>query len=350
MSDTVKEALKTLLKMHGESLCSDHIRLKGLLYDTCPSYRKERTVLTVAVQEGCIAELSKESVSDVYVHALASRLHHATGIDQTLAHWSITAWAEAMGSGYVSNARYCTFCGKSWRDVRSLIAGKSVSICDDCVAGCVDLTRARQKRQDRLVYRSDFDVPSDRWGEGMFKHGQARAFRQDGYYHMVIDRPPWFQYCSPGIPIVDFRVYVDAQFANTSGNTTECGVVFRLKSINGEDSYYKFIISRTGSYALRIHCQGGHQDILSDRFSEVINRNERTNTLMVEMVGQKITLGINGHFVATVLDNYLPYGHVGLLVAANTSDIYAETRFQDFRLYSIEITPEERLAKAEERQ
>ena len=34
---------------------------------------------------------------------------------------------------------YCSFCGKSQHEVRKLIAGPSVFICDECVELCNDI-------------------------------------------------------------------------------------------------------------------------------------------------------------------------------------------------------------------
>jgi len=36
---------------------------------------------------------------------------------------------------------YCSFCGKSQHEVRKLIAGPSVFICDECVELCNDIIR-----------------------------------------------------------------------------------------------------------------------------------------------------------------------------------------------------------------
>ena len=36
---------------------------------------------------------------------------------------------------------YCSFCGKSQHEVRKLIAGPSVYICDECVELCNDIIR-----------------------------------------------------------------------------------------------------------------------------------------------------------------------------------------------------------------
>ncbi len=36
---------------------------------------------------------------------------------------------------------YCSFCGKSQHEVRKLIAGPSVYVCDECVELCNDIIR-----------------------------------------------------------------------------------------------------------------------------------------------------------------------------------------------------------------
>ena len=36
---------------------------------------------------------------------------------------------------------YCSFCGKNQHEVRKLIAGPSVFICDECVELCNDIIR-----------------------------------------------------------------------------------------------------------------------------------------------------------------------------------------------------------------
>jgi ATP-dependent protease Clp ATPase subunit len=36
---------------------------------------------------------------------------------------------------------YCSFCGKSQHDVRKLIAGPTVLICNECVTMCMDILR-----------------------------------------------------------------------------------------------------------------------------------------------------------------------------------------------------------------
>ena len=51
------------------------------------------------------------------------------------------------------NTLYCSFCGKSQHEVRKLIAGPTVFICDECVELCMDIIREETKTS--LVKSSD---------------------------------------------------------------------------------------------------------------------------------------------------------------------------------------------------
>ena len=44
-------------------------------------------------------------------------------------------------SGSGEKLLYCSFCGKSQHEVRKLIAGPSVFVCDECVELCNDIIR-----------------------------------------------------------------------------------------------------------------------------------------------------------------------------------------------------------------
>src|SRR5256885_16890196 len=43
------------------------------------------------------------------------------------------------------NTLYCSFCGKSQHEVRKLIAGPTVLICDECVELCMDIIGEENK-------------------------------------------------------------------------------------------------------------------------------------------------------------------------------------------------------------
>ena len=61
--------------------------------------------------------------------------------------------------GDSKNTLYCSFCGKSQHEVRKLIAGPTVFICDECVELCMDIIR--EEHRTTLVKSRD-GVPTPR--------------------------------------------------------------------------------------------------------------------------------------------------------------------------------------------
>ena len=57
------------------------------------------------------------------------------------------------------NILYCSFCGKSQHEVRKLIAGPTVFICDECVELCMDIIREETKSTG---FKSSDGVPTPR--------------------------------------------------------------------------------------------------------------------------------------------------------------------------------------------
>ncbi len=51
----------------------------------------------------------------------------------------------SSNGGDSKNTLYCSFCGKSQHEVRKLIAGPTVFICDECVELCMDIIREESK-------------------------------------------------------------------------------------------------------------------------------------------------------------------------------------------------------------
>jgi ATP-dependent Clp protease ATP-binding subunit ClpX len=63
----------------------------------------------------------------------------------------------SKASGDSKNTLYCSFCGKSQHEVRKLIAGPTVFICDECVELCMDIIREENKS---AVAKSRAGVPT----------------------------------------------------------------------------------------------------------------------------------------------------------------------------------------------
>ncbi len=56
---------------------------------------------------------------------------------------------------------YCSFCGKSQHEVKKLIAGPSVFICDECIALCNDIVRDELPEESAKAGRSDLPTPRE---------------------------------------------------------------------------------------------------------------------------------------------------------------------------------------------
>ncbi len=70
--------------------------------------------------------------------------------------------AEDKHDGKSEKLLYCSFCGKSQHEVRKLIAGPSVFICDECVELCNDIIREEvQEGIEESDSQSKFPKPND---------------------------------------------------------------------------------------------------------------------------------------------------------------------------------------------
>ncbi|MDO9601720.1 MAG: ClpX C4-type zinc finger protein, partial [Rhodocyclaceae bacterium] len=56
---------------------------------------------------------------------------------------------------------YCSFCGKSQHEVKKLIAGPSVFICDECIDLCNDIVRDDAAPEDVGKATRDLPIPGE---------------------------------------------------------------------------------------------------------------------------------------------------------------------------------------------
>ena len=62
-----------------------------------------------------------------------------------------------IGGSDSKNSLYCSFCGKSQNEVRKLIAGPTVFICDECVELCMGHHRRGEQVLAVEIGRQDSD-------------------------------------------------------------------------------------------------------------------------------------------------------------------------------------------------
>ena len=65
------------------------------------------------------------------------------------------------GSTSNKNTLFCSFCGKSQHEVKKLIAGPTVFICDECVELCMDIIKEEVKTNEGKGERSSIPAPKE---------------------------------------------------------------------------------------------------------------------------------------------------------------------------------------------
>ncbi len=83
---------------------------------------------------------------------------------------------DKQNSGDNGKLLYCSFCGKSQHEVRKLIAGPSVFVCDECVELCNDIIREEVQEQNASADGSKLPTPQEISGIlDEYVIGQTRA-------------------------------------------------------------------------------------------------------------------------------------------------------------------------------
>jgi ATP-dependent Clp protease ATP-binding subunit ClpX len=65
------------------------------------------------------------------------------------------------GSTSNKNTLFCSFCGKSQHEVKKLIAGPTVFICDECVELCMDIIKEEVKTNEAKGIKSSIPAPKE---------------------------------------------------------------------------------------------------------------------------------------------------------------------------------------------
>ena len=89
---------------------------------------------------------------------------------------------------------YCSFCGKSQHEVRKLIAGPSVFVCDECVELCNDIIREEleekpERSRDRLPKPHEIRKVLDEYVIGQDRAKKMLSVAVYNHYKRLQTRP-----------------------------------------------------------------------------------------------------------------------------------------------------------------
>ena len=99
MNDAPRQKLREIIGQHGRIIIENPRRLENLLRDYCGEFRRETSVLTVALEEHAAADLLAASAlpRKVTLARLTQRLCDNLALSESAARWSIESWAWAFG-------------------------------------------------------------------------------------------------------------------------------------------------------------------------------------------------------------------------------------------------------------
>ncbi len=100
---------------------------------------------------------------------------------------------ESRGKNEDGKLLYCSFCGKSQHEVRKLIAGPSVFICDECVELCNDIIReeledAGEQGHDALPKPQEIKEVLDEYVIGQQRAKKVLSVAVYNHYKRLDDR------------------------------------------------------------------------------------------------------------------------------------------------------------------
>ncbi len=102
MNDVPRQKLREIIQQHGRSIIENPRRCENLLRDYCGEFRREISVLTMALEEHTVADMLSAAPASalprkVTLARLAQRLCDNLALSEAAARWSIESWAWALG-------------------------------------------------------------------------------------------------------------------------------------------------------------------------------------------------------------------------------------------------------------
>src|SRR4028119_350154 len=100
MNNAARQKLREIIQQHGRTIIENPRRCENLLRDYCGEFRREISVLTMALEEHAVADMLNAPASSlprkVTLARLAQRLCDNLALSESAAHWSIESWAWAF--------------------------------------------------------------------------------------------------------------------------------------------------------------------------------------------------------------------------------------------------------------
>ncbi len=160
-----------------------------------------------------------------------------------------------------------------------------------------------------VLFQDDFADPTSGWDSVSDERGITDY--ADGIYRIFVNTTGTDVWSNPGLSFGDARVEVDATKVGGDDNN-DFGVICRYQ---GPENYYFLIVSSDGYYGIG-KVSGGQQQLIGMESmppSEVIRQSNATNQLRADCIGSKLSLYVNGEFLAQSEDSEFTSGDVGLL-------------------------------------
>jgi serine/threonine-protein kinase len=180
-----------------------------------------------------------------------------------------------------------------------------------------------------VVYRDDFGNAATGWDDGQANNGQV-GYRSGAYAIEVLEQNWLIWGVANAGPLADVRITVEARNVGQAQDSA-FGVVCNYQD---EDNYYQLGMGPDGYYAIVRTLDGESTVLTNDEnnwiLSDAIALNAEQYTIEATCgAGGRLSLAVDGVEIASVTDDALTEGDVGLF-ARTFEQTPAEVRFDDF--------------------
>lgn len=161
-----------------------------------------------------------------------------------------------------------------------------------------------------IVLEDDFSDPTSGWSEGVTD--LSTKGYESGKFSILIKDSGVSSWSTRGLSIDDFVLEVEATQIE-GPNINAYGVHFRHID---RDNFYRFAISSDGYYAVMREKDGEFEYLVEWTPSPHINRDQRTNHLLVVAEGFQFSFFVNNKHLTDVTDQSFSEGDISLMAAS----------------------------------